>query len=126
MEKITNNIQAPTDATVALESRGLQYGVATGASLPAGTSLPAMSPDLPLKLRFLSGEFFGFLFVLLSTMYIFVVPASLSRPAHIRAMVDRVLKRTLDIVGAIVGLMLTFPLWILIAIAIKLDSPGPV
>lgn len=126
MEKITNNIQAPTDTTVALESRGLQYGVATGASLPAGTSLPAVSPDLPLKLRFLAGEFFGFLFVLLSTMYIFVVPASLTRPAHLKVMVDRVLKRTLDILGAIVGLLLTFPLWILIALAIKLDSAGPV
>lgn len=126
MEKITNNIQAPSDSTVVLESRGLQYGVATGTSLPAETTLPVMSPDLSLKLRFFMGELFGFLFVLLSTMYIFVVPASLSRPVHIRAMVDKTLKRTLDVVGATVGLMLTFPLWILIAFAIKIDTPGPV
>lgn len=35
-------------------------------------------------------------------------------------------KRTLDIVGALVGLIISCPLIIIAAIAIKLDSPGPV
>ncbi len=39
---------------------------------------------------------------------------------------QRLLKRTMDIVGASLGLLLTWPLMLLIAIAIKLDSPGPV
>jgi lipopolysaccharide/colanic/teichoic acid biosynthesis glycosyltransferase/GT2 family glycosyltransferase len=38
----------------------------------------------------------------------------------------RILKRLIDIVGALVGLALTVPLVALAAIAIKLDSPGPV
>lgn len=126
MDKAPNSLQSPTDATVAFESRSLQYGVANSASMPAPVSYPTLTPDLPLKLRFFAGEMFGFLFVLMSTLYIFVVPASLSRPALIQAMVNRVLKRTLDILGAIVGLMLTSPLWLLIPIVIKLDSHGPV
>lgn len=126
MDKAPNSLQSPTDATVAFESRSLQYGVANSASIPAPVTYPTLTPDLPLKLRFFAGEMFGFLFVLMSTLYIFVVPASLSRPALIQAMVNRVLKRTLDILGAIVGLMLTTPLWLLIPIVIKLDSHGPV
>lgn len=35
-------------------------------------------------------------------------------------------KRTIDIVGASVGLLLTAPLWLVVAAAIKLDSPGPI
>jgi lipopolysaccharide/colanic/teichoic acid biosynthesis glycosyltransferase len=38
----------------------------------------------------------------------------------------RLLKRLIDIVGALIGLVITIPLVALAAIAIKLDSPGPV
>jgi lipopolysaccharide/colanic/teichoic acid biosynthesis glycosyltransferase len=37
-----------------------------------------------------------------------------------------ILKRTIDICGASIGLILTLPLWVLIAIAIKLESKGPI
>ncbi|MFO1036113.1 MAG: sugar transferase [Geminicoccaceae bacterium] len=40
--------------------------------------------------------------------------------------ITAVAKRLVDIVGAGLGLLLTLPLWPLIALAIKLDSPGPV
>ncbi len=36
------------------------------------------------------------------------------------------LKRSLDVVGASIGLVLTAPLFALIAVLIKRDSPGPV
>lgn len=36
------------------------------------------------------------------------------------------LKRTLDLVAALAGLMLLWPVFLVIAVAIKLDSPGPV
>jgi len=45
--------------------------------------------------------------------------------AHIPASVAAA-KRALDIVVALSGLLLTAPLWPLLALAIKLDSPGPV
>jgi lipopolysaccharide/colanic/teichoic acid biosynthesis glycosyltransferase len=38
----------------------------------------------------------------------------------------RVLKRSIDLVGSVVGLILAAPLFVLVAIVIKLDSPGPV
>jgi len=37
-----------------------------------------------------------------------------------------IIKRVLDIVGAVVGLTLSLPLWPVIALLIKLTSPGPV
>jgi lipopolysaccharide/colanic/teichoic acid biosynthesis glycosyltransferase len=42
------------------------------------------------------------------------------------AMSVMIAKRALDAVGAVVGLVLLLPAFVLIAIAIKLDSPGPV
>jgi Undecaprenyl-phosphate glucose phosphotransferase len=39
---------------------------------------------------------------------------------------DRALKRTVDIVGAGAALILSVPLWLVIAVAVKLSSPGPV
>lgn len=36
------------------------------------------------------------------------------------------MKRAVDIVGALIGLLLTWPLWVLAAAAIKFDSHGPV
>ena len=36
------------------------------------------------------------------------------------------LKRTLDIIGAVIGLVLSSIIWIVAAIAIKRDSPGPI
>ena len=44
---------------------------------------------------------------------------------HVPHVVERG-KRTMDIVGALAGLLLTAPLWPLIALAIKADSCGPV
>ncbi|MEI6160954.1 MAG: sugar transferase, partial [Roseococcus sp.] len=38
----------------------------------------------------------------------------------------RIAKRAMDITVALLALIITLPLWPLLAIAIKLDSPGPV
>ncbi len=39
---------------------------------------------------------------------------------------NRFLKRAMDIVGSVVGLLVTFPLLVILAVIIKLDSKGPV
>ncbi len=39
---------------------------------------------------------------------------------------NRLMKRTVDIIGATVGLILSAPLMLAVAVAVKLDSPGPV
>jgi len=46
---------------------------------------------------------------------------TLHLPPHVAAA-----KRAFDIFVALLGLLLTLPLWPLIALAIRLDSPGPV
>jgi lipopolysaccharide/colanic/teichoic acid biosynthesis glycosyltransferase/GT2 family glycosyltransferase len=48
-----------------------------------------------------------------------------SRRAPIRGW-ERIAKRAMDLVGSIVGLTLSAPLLVLLAVAIKLDSDGPV
>ncbi len=50
-------------------------------------------------------------------------------PGHIQPVIpgwQRVIKRAMDIAGALAGLLLGAPLILIAAIAIKLDSPGPV
>lgn len=42
------------------------------------------------------------------------------------SMEDRILKRLLDLVVALVGLIVTLPLWIIFAIAIKIEDKGPI
>lgn len=50
----------------------------------------------------------------------------LSRPHASLQGRARFLKRTMDVLGSLVALLLLAPLLLLVAIAIKLDSPGPV
>ncbi|NLG23972.1 MAG: sugar transferase, partial [Clostridiales bacterium] len=38
----------------------------------------------------------------------------------------RLWKRVCDVIGAVLGLVITAPLWLLIALAIKLTSGGPI
>jgi len=42
-----------------------------------------------------------------------------------KAVVNSFVKRSIDIIGAAVGLLLTLPLFIVLPMLIKLDSPGP-
>ena len=37
-----------------------------------------------------------------------------------------IVKRTIDILGALIGLVLLSPIFLIVAIAIKLDSKGPI
>jgi lipopolysaccharide/colanic/teichoic acid biosynthesis glycosyltransferase len=41
-------------------------------------------------------------------------------------MIQKILKRSLDIVGAFVGVIIILPVWLILPILIKLDSRGPV
>jgi lipopolysaccharide/colanic/teichoic acid biosynthesis glycosyltransferase len=39
---------------------------------------------------------------------------------------NRLAKRTMDLIAGTVGFILTLPLWLIISLAIRLDSPGPI
>jgi lipopolysaccharide/colanic/teichoic acid biosynthesis glycosyltransferase len=43
-----------------------------------------------------------------------------------RIHIGAIAKRSIDVVGALVGLVITSPIWLLAAIAVKIDSRGPV
>lgn len=57
-----------------------------------------------------------------------VVLTSIPRPANVAPefWLKAVTKRALDLVGASLGLLITLPLFVLVPLLIKLDSPGPV
>jgi exopolysaccharide biosynthesis polyprenyl glycosylphosphotransferase len=50
---------------------------------------------------------------------------SFARPGRLLFSYDAPLKRLLDLVLAMLGLVATLPLWLGIVLAIRLDSPGP-
>jgi exopolysaccharide biosynthesis polyprenyl glycosylphosphotransferase len=50
---------------------------------------------------------------------------ALARPGRLRFAYDDGLKRLLDMALAAFGLLATLPIWLGIALAIRLDSPGP-
>ncbi|GGJ82644.1 hypothetical protein GCM10008939_28230 [Deinococcus aquiradiocola] len=51
--------------------------------------------------------------------------ASLEVRNNLRSVQSRAMKRTIDLIGAGVGGLLILPILLLIAVAIKIDSPGP-
>jgi lipopolysaccharide/colanic/teichoic acid biosynthesis glycosyltransferase len=106
-----------------VNSAVLGYGRADALEMPTHV-LP--TPSAVQQAKFLLGELTGLLFIMLSTIYIFALPSSLAQPGAIKLAMNRSVKRTLDIVGAIVGLILSAPLMLLVAAVVKLDSPGPV
>ena len=52
--------------------------------------------------------------------------ASAKRPSRVPVSQEHLLKRSLDIALSSVALLLLSPVFALVAVAIKLDSPGPV
>ncbi len=126
MKSRAQNSNIDMETAVAVEHSRFMYGSATGVSLPQPVSLPVPSHELITHLRFLSGEVLGICFVIFSTFYIFAMPSALTKPGWLKAFGKSIVKRTLDIVGAIAGLIIFLPVWLIVPILIKLDSPGPV
>jgi lipopolysaccharide/colanic/teichoic acid biosynthesis glycosyltransferase len=115
-----------SQSTVATGSPALRYGMTESFVINRPHRSIATKPiSASKKLKFLLGEVTGLLFIVLSTLYVFVMPASLTQAGGLKAVMNRTLKRTLDIVGATVGLLLAAPLMLLAAVLVKLDSPGP-
>lgn len=112
---------------IALPPSTADYGMVRGIRQP----LPAYSSNagavgIETKLRFYGGEIWGLLFVILTTVYIFAIPASCSRQGRLSEMIGLAIKRSIDIIGSIIGLVLTSPLWLILPVLIKIDSPGGV
>ena len=128
MERTQNNIEYSAEPALSLNragNRSMGFATSSEIALPRATS-SAYTPDLAFKSKFFLAELLGMLFVVMTTVYIFAMPAALARPGALMAMINRTIKRTLDIVGSIVGLILCLPIMLILPILIKLDSRGPV
>jgi len=124
-----NDLTVPTDATVSVSREALIYGSAAGSDATADNYLVAVVPSMSIseQLHYLYCEYAkGLLFLAVSVLFIFAVPTALARAGGVALMLNSFIKRTMDILGAAVGLVLTSPLWIILPILIKLDSRGPV
>ncbi len=126
-DNLTPKASLRSESAVAIPVSNPGYGSASGVDAVRVQHSESLTMSYSQQLSFYYGEYFkGIMFVLATTMFILVVPAFLTRPARLKAMVQRAAKRTIDIVGALLGLVLTIPFWIIVPILIKLDSPGSV
>ncbi len=120
------NIRSQSEHVVSIPSREYSYGSAsTVEAAQEASSIGTLT--FSEQLNFLFAEYFkGFLFVILTSVFIFAVPKLLTESRTRALTIYNFVKRTMDIVGAIVGIILTLPVWIILPILIKLDSRGPV
>jgi lipopolysaccharide/colanic/teichoic acid biosynthesis glycosyltransferase len=122
-----SNFQGRLNSTYAVSSHALDYGRTV--TLDRG-NIPQVSQKESFidKLKFFYGEYFGgILFVSALLLYTLLVPVGVKNPIKaIFFMLDNMLKKVLDIGGAIIGLILALPIFIVIPILIKLTSRGPV
>ncbi|UCD64985.1 MAG: sugar transferase [Candidatus Zixiibacteriota bacterium] len=121
-----SNASVRSETAAAVSNRSFSYGVASGLTVDTAlTDSQALSTSD--QFNFLFSEYFkGLLFVLVSSMFIFAVPVALTRHGSIKGLLMGIAKRAMDIIGSLVGLILTIPFWLVIPAVIKLDSPGPV
>ncbi len=127
-QNLTNSIPDSTSVTsVALSNRAVLRGTAEGLrTRPRKRSTETES--LGDSLRFYFGEYFsGILFLGALFGFTFLLPTAISKPGKlVLDMIDKSLKKCLDIFGALLGLLLASPLFLIVPILIKLDSRGPV
>ncbi len=67
----------------------------------------------------------GPIFLIISGSYTYLTPNSISTRAHVREAFQRAAKRSLDICGCLLGIVIATPLFLILPILIKLDSEGP-
>ena len=126
MDNIKNEFNLSSENAASLSYGDVTYGVAN--SDVAAPSQPAVrSVGIISDINYFFSEYLiGILFVLCSTLFIFAVPVWLAKPRKAMEMLSLAVKRSVDFLGAILGLLLTLPIWVVVPVLIKLTSPGPV
>lgn len=121
-----NQLRLNSQDTLALGQSQASLGVSQRMELVARHESVAITAPVSTRFVFMFSEITGILFVALTTFYIFAVPTSLTRGGRIGIMISEMIKRAIDIMGAMVGLFFSIPLMIIIPLMIKLESRGPV
>lgn len=115
------------ESAAAYSSEAISYATVSEITFPQPQAVVSDSLTLAQRADYLYCEHLkGILFVLASAIFILAVPLAVTRAGWLKTMLGKVCKRSLDIVGAFVGLVLTLPVWLILPILIKLDSRGPV
>jgi len=120
-----NNMNLKAE-TIAYPSTGVKYGVAhTARYTPPATASHSLT--FSSQVNYFFCEYFkGLLFVAACSVFILAMPRILTEQGKLKQLLTNSVRRLMDIAGALLGLILTLPLWIVVPIAIKLSSPGPV
>ena len=123
--RIEDSAESATSIPAAV-SPTFSLGAASGLDvLTPGASVA--SPGIATSLQYLYGEYFrGILFVIASTAFILAVPSMLIKRERAAAMIGRIGKRAIDVVGSLCGLILTSPLFLILPLLIRIDTRGPV
>lgn len=121
------NLRALSESSIAYSNKTVNYGYASPVEVSKPLKADSSSLTLSGNLNFFFSEYFkGFLFVVLTSLFIVAIPKMITEQGSIRLALYNFCKRTMDILGSLVGILLTLPLWIIVPILIKLDSPGPI
>jgi len=124
---INNAANQGNDYSVTLPRTQVNYGIAASVNSSQAGTVPIGNFSFVEHLRHFSNEYIhGLLFVACTLIFTLVIPAIVTRPERVKAMGGRFCKRGLDILGASVGILLSLPILIVVAILIKFDSRGPV
>jgi lipopolysaccharide/colanic/teichoic acid biosynthesis glycosyltransferase len=124
---LNNSMGLHSDTAASIDIAEVRYGLASGVEAASPAVPTASSLTFGSHLSYLFNEYFvGLLIVLCSAVFVFAVPSWIVKPDVARRMIARVIRRTIDIIGALVGMILTLPFWLILPVLIKLDTPGPV
>lgn len=121
------HIHNQSEQVVSYPNRTYSYGRATTVESVSEVAVGSESLTFAGQINYFFSEYFkGFLFVILTSVFIFAIPKLITEQGTRRIMLYNLVKRLMDIVGALVGLILTIPIWLIVPVLIKLTSRGPV
>ncbi|MEA2031359.1 MAG: sugar transferase [candidate division Zixibacteria bacterium] len=124
---INNSANQENGDTVTFSQTQLNYGVAVSVPAARAETTAAGGMTFAEQLRYFSCEYIhGLLFVALSIIFALAIPVVITRPERVKAMIGKFFKRGLDIIGASIGILLSFPIFIIVAAMVKFDSRGSV
>ncbi|MEA1981064.1 MAG: hypothetical protein U9N54_08840, partial [candidate division Zixibacteria bacterium] len=118
--KLSNQANITNKTSISISSEAFGTGIATGVNSTARAYQPTSSSiGFKETLSFFYCEYFkGLLFLSLSLLFVYAIPSIITKPGGISLMFNRIVKRGMDIFGALAGLVLTSPLWIILPILI--------
>jgi lipopolysaccharide/colanic/teichoic acid biosynthesis glycosyltransferase len=120
----------PTNLINAWDSQGFAINGRqfSGVLKPFKLGTTVISPtknSINIKIRYFFSEYIRANFMLVLTCLVFMFQASTDQ-RYLSARLNAFFKRAVDMIGAVFGLILTLPFFLVFPILIKLDSPGPV